>query len=377
MPEEALSPIPALLAGADVLVCCGSGGVGKTTTAAALGLEAARQGRRAVVVTIDPAKRLADALGVPGGLGNDPVRIPLGDVDAEGDVGGQVEGGGQLWALMLDTATTFDGLVTANAADEAQAERILANRFYRNVAGSLSGTQEYMAAERLHALHSDPRFDLVIVDTPPTRNALDFLDAPGTLARFIDHPLFRLMMMPTRRGLKVLNIATQPVLKTIGKVVGGDVVADAVAFFQAFAGMETGFRHRADEVITLLHGPRTRYLLVASPRADTVGEARFFAGRLQEKELAVAAVVVNRCTPDFGAPPARRPRGADAAALHDNLAELHATAEVERAHVATLLGDTAIADGTPTVFVPTLPSDVHTLEGLAAIRGFLHDGPTR
>jgi len=218
---------------------------------------------------------------------------------------------------------------------------------------------------------------LVIVDTPPTRNALDFLDAPGTLARFIDHPLFRLMMMPTRRGLKVLNIATQPVLKTIGKVVGGDVVADAVAFFQAFAGMETGFRHRADEVITLLHGPRTRYLLVASPRADTVGEARFFAGRLQEKELAVAAVVVNRCTPDFGAPPARRPRGTAAAALHDNLAELHATAEVERAHVGTLLGDTAIADGTPTVFVPTLPSDVHTLDGLAAIRGFLHDGPSR
>ncbi len=381
--------IPSLLAGTDVLVCCGSGGVGKTTTAAALGLEAARQGRRAVVVTIDPAKRLADALGVPGGLGNDPVRIPLepggsgstGSTTTAASTGtgstGTATTTGELWALMLDTASTFDGLVQANAATPEQAERIIANRFYRNIAGSLSGTQEYMAAERLHALHADPRFDLVIVDTPPTRNALDFLDAPGTLARFLDHPLFRLMMMPTRRGLKVLNLATQPVLRTIGKVVGGDVVADAIAFFQAFAGMETGFRRRADEVITLLHGDRTRYLLVASPREDTIEEARFFARRLGEKALPVAAVVVNRCTPDFGPASGKRPRAAAAAALHDNLAELHATATTERHHAAALLTDHAVPPGTPTVFVPTLPTDVHTLAALEAVRGFLHDGATR
>ncbi len=209
---------------------------------------------------------------------------------------------------MLDTATTFDGLVRANAADEEQAERILANGFYRNVAGSLSGTQEYMAAERLHALHHDPRFDLVIVDTPPTRNALDFLDAPGTIAQFIDHPLFKLLMMPTRRGLKVLNIAAQPILRTIGKVVGGDVLADAVAFFQAFAGMETGFRQRADDVMALLHSDVTRFVLVASPRADTIEEACYFADRLAASDLEVAAVVVNRCTPTFGEPPAQRPR---------------------------------------------------------------------
>ena len=163
-----MTTLAAHLAAAEVVICCGSGGVGKTTTAAALGLEAARSGRRAVVITIDPAKRLADALGVPGGLGNDPLRLA-------------VPGSGELWALMLDTATTFDGLVRSNAADAEQAERILANGFYRNVAGSLSGTQEYMAAERLHALHLDPRFDLVIVDTPPTRSALDFLDAPMSL----------------------------------------------------------------------------------------------------------------------------------------------------------------------------------------------------
>jgi anion-transporting ArsA/GET3 family ATPase len=348
------------VADAEVLVCCGSGGVGKTTVAAALGLQAALLGRR---VTIDPAKRLADALGVPGGLTNDPSRLP-------------VEGPGELWALMLDTASTFDGLVRANAENEEQAERILANRFYRNVAGSLSGTQEYMAAERLHALHLDERFDLVIVDTPPTRNALDFLDAPNTLARFIDHPLFKMLMLPTRRGLKVLNLAAQPVLRTIGRVVGGDVLADAVAFFQAFSGMETGFRERADEVIVLLASDTTRFILVASPRADTIEEAQYFAGRLQRGGLEVGAVVVNRCTPTFESAPARRPRNADLVLLYDNLVALQATAATERAHTADLLADTAVPPGVHTTFVPTLPGDVHTMESLLAIRSLLFP-PTR
>lgn len=355
---EVMPTLEEHLASAAVVVCCGSGGVGKTTTAAALGMEAAILGRRAVVVTIDPAKRLADALGVPGGLTNDPVRL-------------DVPGPGELWALMLDTATTFDGLVRANAADDEQAERILANRFYRNVAGSLSGTQEYMAAERLHALHLDPRFDLVIVDTPPTRNALDFLDAPNTLSRFIDHPLFKMLMLPTRRGLKVLNVAAQPVLRTIGKVVGGDVLADAVAFFQAFSGMETGFRERADDVITLLAGPTTRFVLVASPRADTIAEAQFFAGRLRRSGMEVGAVVVNRCTPTFGPPPARRPRSAEKVALYENLLELHTTADTERRQADELLADSALPAGVHTSYVPMLPGDVHSMDALAAIRSLL------
>ncbi|MCY7300959.1 MAG: AAA family ATPase [Ilumatobacteraceae bacterium] len=348
------------IARADVLVCCGSGGVGKTTSAAALGLQAALLGRRAVVVTIDPAKRLADALGVPGGLSNEPTKL-------------DVPGDGELWALMLDTATTFDGLVRANAADPEQAERILANGFYRNVAGSLSGTQEYMAAERLHALHNDERFDLVIVDTPPTRNALDFLDAPGTIAKFIDHPLFKLLMMPTRRGMKVLNIAAQPILRTFGKVVGGDVLADAVAFFQAFGGMETGFRQRADEVMALLHSEVTRFVLVASPRADTIEEACYFANRLAASDLEVAAVIVNRCTPTFGEPPARRPRSVATAALYDNLVELRTNAVTERSQAADLLVATGVPDGTHTTWVQTLPGDVHTLDALSTIRGILFD----
>ncbi|MFN8021456.1 MAG: ArsA-related P-loop ATPase [Acidimicrobiales bacterium] len=350
------------LDGAEVVVCCGSGGVGKTTTAAVLGLELARRGRRVVVVTIDPAKRLADALGMPGGLGNDPAQLDLGARDGSDGTAAL----GELWAMMLDTAATFDGLVRAHAPTPEQAERILGNRFYRNIAGALSGTQEYMAAERLHALHDDPRFDVVIVDTPPTRNALDFLEAPGTLARFLDHPLFKLLMMPTRRGLKVLNVAAQPVLRTIGKVVGGDVLADAIAFFQAFDGMETGFRDRADEVMALLRSGHTRYVLVAAPQRDTIDEARYFAGRLGEASLAVSALVVNRSTPRFGRPAGRRTKAE--AALWANLDELVAISEAEHEQLAPLVAD---AGGAPVCWVPMLSGDVHDLDGLHQIRRLL------
>jgi len=322
------------ISSAQVVVCCGSGGVGKTTVAAALGLQAARMGRR----------------------GNEPIRL---GIDAPGE----------LWALMLDTASTFDGLVSANAETPEQAERILNNGFYRNIAGSLSGTQEYMAAERLHALHGDERFDLVIIDTPPTRNALDFLDAPNTLTKFIDHPLFKMLMLPTRRGLKVLNVAAQPILRTIGKVVGGDALADAIAFFQAFAGMETGFRRRAEEVMTLLHDDVSRFVLVASPRADTIEEARYFADRLQRSNLAVAATVVNRCTPTFGDLPAIRPDEPELAALYDNLAELKAAAVAEREQASALLAEEAVH----TTWVATLPGDVHSLAALGTIRSMLFD----
>jgi anion-transporting ArsA/GET3 family ATPase len=352
-----MSELDALVATAEVVVCCGSGGVGKTTTAAALGLQAARIGRRCVVVTIDPAKRLADALGVPGGLTNDPIQLA-------------VDGPGELWALMLDTATTFDGLVTSNAANPEQAARILGNSFYRNIAGSLGGTQEYMAAERLLALHLDTRFDIVIVDTPPTRNALDFLDAPRTLARFLDHPVFKLMMMPTRRGLRVLGILSQPLLRSIGKVIGTEVLADALAFFQAFDGMETGFRKRADDVIELLHGETTGFVLVASPRVDTINEARFFADRLVDKDLGVAAIIVNRATPDFGEPVGRRPRGVAEASLYDNQAQLHTLAVGEREHITPLVAET----GRQPTWVALLPGDVHDLEALDTIRALLFTG---
>ena len=167
---------------------------------------------------------------------------------------------------MLDTKSTFDDLVTTYAADEEQAERILANRFYRNISGALSGTQEYMAMEKLYELHADSDFDLVVVDTPPTRHALDFIDAPRRLTRFLDHRLYRVLTAPTRGVMRAVNAAAQTFMRSVSKVVGADVFDDAIAFFQAFEGMEAGFKERADKVLQLLSDPSTAFVLVASPR---------------------------------------------------------------------------------------------------------------
>jgi len=358
-----------------VIVCCGSGGVGKTTTAAVMGLEAARRGRRAVVVTIDPARRLADALGLEGGLASEPQRIEL-------DSGADSTGDGELWAMMLDTAATFDGLVRRHADSAEQIDRILTNSFYRNIAGALSGTQEYMAAETLHQLHGDDRFDLVIVDTPPSRNALDFLEAPGVLARFLDHRLFRLLMLPTRGGLKVLGTATQPILKAIGKVVGSDVLADSVAFFQAFAGMETGFRERADDVVRLIRAPETSFVVVASPHHDTIGEAVWFATQLVGQGVGVHSAIVNRAHPAFGhgtatdaadAAAAARTAGADdLGVLWDNVAALRTMRDLELDVIAPLAD---IVGVDRLVVLPLLDGDVHDLDGLMVMAGHLFDHP--
>ncbi len=371
MSTTQLSALDIVLRDAEIIVSCGSGGVGKTTAAAAIAMHAAALGKRVVVVTIDPARRLADALGLADGLSNEPTRVHL-------DLEPNATAFGELWAMMLDPATTFDGLVRQYAETPERAERILANAFYHNIAGALSGTQEYMAAEKLYQLHSDHRFDLVVVDTPPTRNALDFLDAPATLTRFINHRLFRLLMLPARKGLKVLNVAAQPVLRTIGKVVGGDVLADAIAFFQAFEGMETGFRDRADSVSELLHSSITHYVLVASARHDTVEEARYFAARLADSKLSVTAVIVNRLQPRFGDATAEQALAAAATAetagdhnlagLWRNLAELRALADAEEGVIAPLIADTG---NTAIHRVPLLADDVHDLGGLREIAGHL------
>ena len=373
-----ITPIGAdgdVIGASSVIVCCGSGGVGKTTTAAVLGLEAARRGRRAVVVTIDPARRLADALGLADGLASVPQRIDL-DTDEAWTPGGE------LWAMMLDTAATFDGLVRRHADSEEQIERILTNPFYRNIAGALSGTQEYMAAETLHELHGDDRFDLVIVDTPPSRNALDFLEAPGVLARFLDHRLFRLLMLPTRGGLRVIGTATQPILKAIGKVVGSDVLADSVAFFQAFAGMETGFRERADDVVRLIRAPETSFVVVAAPRHDTIDEAVWFANQLVDQGVGVTSAIVNRAHPEFGArsatdaitaaAEARRNGDETLGLLWDNVAALRTMRDLELSVIAPLA---EIVGGERLVVLPLLDSDVHDLAGLMVIAAHLFDHP--
>lgn len=350
-------PLPApddtmarIVADARVVVCCGSGGVGKTTTAAVLGRGAARRGRRVVVVTIDPARRLADALGMEGGLSDEPTRVPVDGVAP----------GGELWAMMLDARRTFERVVRRHAASPEQADRIVGNRFFGNLAGALSGTQEYMATEVLHELHGDPRFDLVVVDTPPSRHALDFLEAPGVLSRFLRHPVFRMMMLPTRAGLRVMSVATQPLLRTVGRVVGTEALADTVAFFQAFAGMEAGFRERAAAVGELLLDDTTRFVLVASPQPDTIDEAAWFADQLSSRGFRVAATVVNRMQPTFGvALDARLPDGP----RWTDLARLRDRAAAERASLTPLIGP----QRPPLVLVPRLARDVHGADGLDAL----------
>lgn len=344
-----------------MMVCCGPGGVGKTTVAAALALEGARQGRRTVVVTIDPARRLADALGA-GSLGDAPTLI-AGDWP------------GELWALMLDTRSTFDGLVNRYAPSAAQAEAILANRFYRNIAGALSGTQEYMAAEKLYELHAENRFDLVVVDTPPTRNALDFVDAPRRLTGFLENRIFRLVMLPARTSIWAFNVASQSILRVISRVVGSDLVADAIAFFQAFEGMEDGFRQRAQRVRDLLVDPATAFVVVSAPRHDALRETDFLIGRLRDSGVAIEGLVANRVHPRFGSVPtatieerARTLEGTPLGALFANLADLQGLADAEE---ACLLGLADHLSAQPLARVPMLDADVHDLAGLARVADYL------
>lgn len=350
-----------LLDRASILICTGSGGVGKTTSAAVMALRGARAGRKAVVVTIDPAKRLADALGLAG-LTNQPALI-------EGDWPGE------LWALMLDTKGTFDDLVRKHANDVDQAERILHNRFYRNISGALSGTQEYMAMEKLYELHEEHDFDLVVVDTPPTRNALDFLDAPRRLTRFLDHRLYRILMAPTRGVVKAVGFATQAFLRTVSKAVGGEVVDDAITFFSAFEGMEEGFKSRAAKVLDLLTHDETAFILVTAPRPDVVNEASFFARKLADSDIPVRALVVNRVHPRFGSgsPVELRERArtyaqTDLGALYANLADFASISANEEEHLEGLSAEVAPA---PVIRVPYLASDVHDIEGLETVGAWL------
>lgn len=346
--------LDSVLASSRVVVVAGSGGVGKTTVSAAMAAQAALDGRRVAVVTIDPAKRLADALGFGAGrpIGNDPVRIPLDGAR------------GELWALMLDTRSTFDALVDRYSPSADQAERIRSNLFYRNISGALSGTQEYMAAEKLYELHGDDRFDLVVVDTPPTRQALDFLSAPARLRRFIDHPLYRIVIAPSSLGLRAVNAVSQPVLRTIARVVGAQALDDALAFFRAFQGLDAGFRQRAHDVDRVLHESTTTYVVVTSAQAEPVAEATYFIDQLESQGVATSLVVANRLLPDFGSP--------DDVALdvpdpmRENLGELVAERAAEESTLAPLRSRLAETPWIRVELVPELLDERH--DTLAAIR---------
>jgi anion-transporting ArsA/GET3 family ATPase len=276
-----------------VIVCVGTGGVGKTTTAAALALAAARRGRRTVVLTIDPARRLADTLG-GGPLDNTPRPV-------DGSDGRDPSSPGELWATMLDPKATFDDLVRRHAADAAQAERILANRLYGSISTSLGGVQEYMAMEKLHELHGDRRFDLVVVDTPPSANVLALLGSPRLLGRLFDSWLYR-SLVPSTRAARVASGVLQGVVRPLTRLVGAPVIDEAVGFFRSFEGMEDGFRKRADRTLAVLRGPETAFVLVTAPGSDALAEAETLTRDLGRAGAAPVGMVVNLVTPTFAAP---------------------------------------------------------------------------
>lgn len=269
-----------------IVVCCGSGGVGKTTTAAALGLRAAERGRKVVVLTIDPARRLAQSMGIDS-LDNTPRRVKGIDDSA----------GGELHAMMLDMKRTFDEIVEAHA-DAERAAAILGNPFYQSLSAGFAGTQEYMAMEKLGQLRSRDEWDLIVVDTPPSRSALDFLDAPKRLGSFLDGKLIRVLLAPAkvggRAGMKFLNVGMSMMTGALGKVLGGQLLKDVQTFVAAMDSMFGGFRTRADATYKLLQAPGTAFLVVAAPERDALREAAYFVERLAAEDMPLAGLVLNR-----------------------------------------------------------------------------------
>jgi anion-transporting ArsA/GET3 family ATPase len=359
-----------------VLVTCGSGGVGKTTTAAALALRAAEQGRRVVVLTIDPARRLAQALGLSE-LDNTPRLV-------EGI--GSSDSGGALLAMMLDMKRTFDEVVSANTT-AAKAEQIFANPFYQSLSASFAGTQEYMAMEKLSQLraqlveHGD--WDLIVVDTPPSRSALDFLDAPQRLGRFLDGRMIRLLTAPARAGgkayLKMVSASFSVFTKVLNKILGNDLLLNVSAFVASLETMFGGFRERAEQTYQLLKAPGTAFLVVSSPEPDALREASFFVERLQQEQMPLAGLVLNRMrgtrvglSASRAAEAAERlagsPDQSEAVRLTATALLVHAESAEAARHDRSMVARFGAAH--PDVAqqqVPALPTDVHDLAGLRTV----------
>jgi anion-transporting ArsA/GET3 family ATPase len=373
--DRAASKLDGIVGSARIVVCCGSGGVGKTSTAAAVALRGAELGRRTCVLTIDPARRLAQSLGLDV-LSNEP--RPVGGKSFAS------RGPGGLDAMMLDMRRTFDDVIERYARDDEQAERILGNRFYQRLSSTLAGTQEYMAMEKLYELHEDGHYELLVVDTPPTRSALDFLDAPEHLNELLDARAFRLLVAPAQRVgrgyLKGLNFATTTMTRLVRRLTGSELLAEVAEFFAAFEGMYDGFKDRARRVYELLKHPETAFVVVATPDRAALREAAYFAGRLAEDGMPLGALVVNRihrASTVRKVSAAARDRlaagGADARLLADLLDQhevLQRLAVGERDRIAALAGSLS---GVDLVEVPLLADDVHDLAGLRRLGGYLFD----
>jgi anion-transporting ArsA/GET3 family ATPase len=346
----------------EVVICAGSGGVGKTTISAAIAAGMAARGKTAAVLTIDPARRLANSLGLPE-LGNEERQV-------------QMDAPGELWAMMLDAKRTFDDLVETYAPDEATRDAVLSNPIYRELSNAVAGSQEYMAMEKLHELHQEGRYDLLVLDTPPTRNALDFLDAPRRLARFIDSRSLSFFRAGSRAGFGLVGRGTGMVFSVMKRATGVDLLQDLADFFNAFGDMADGFRERAARVDALIGDRRTTFLLVTSPRATAIEEATYFSRKLREDDLPFGGVIVNRVREPIQAPddPELERELADllepklAGKVVRNLEEHRRLAERDARNVAALrkrLGRK------PILTVPELRGDVHDLEGLEAVNEHL------
>ncbi len=373
MTPTSASPLEPIVGSAAIVVCCGSGGVGKTSTAAALALRGAELGRRTCVLTIDPAKRLAQALGLDL-LSNEPKPVS--------GKGLPTAGPGSLDATMLDMRRTFDGIIERYARDEEQAERILANRFYQRLSSTLAGTHEYMAMEKLYELHESGRYELLVVDTPPTRSALDFLDAPTHLNELLDARALRLLIGPAQRVGRTymagLNFATNTMARMIRRLTGSELLAEVGEFFAAFEGMYDGFKERAKRVYELLEHPGTAFVVVATPDQVALREAAYFAGRLASGRMPLGALVVNRVhraapVPEVPAEALERLQGDGAdgrllATLLEQHRALETLAATERRRIAGLA---EAVPGASVVEVPLLADDVHDIPGLRRLGAHL------
>jgi anion-transporting ArsA/GET3 family ATPase len=345
-----------------VVVCCGAGGVGKTTTAAAMALRAAEYGRTVVVLTIDPAKRLAQALGIKD-LGNTPQRVPLAP-----------EVPGELHAMMLDMRRTFDEMVIQYSGRE-RGEAILDNQFYQTVATSLAGTQEYMAMEKLGQLLAQDKWDLIVVDTPPSRNALDFLDAPQRLGSFMDSRLWRLLLAPGRGIGRLVTGAVGLAMKALSTVLGSQMLSDAAGFVQMLDTTFGGFREKADRTYELLKRRGTQFVVISAAEPDALREASFFVDRLSQEHMPLAGLILNRTHPtlsdlhaDKAVEAAEEIEKKDPDALTAAVLHVHADrAMTAKREIRLLSRFTGANPHVAIVGVPSLPFDVSDLEALRAI----------
>ena len=360
-----------MLEGKRVCVCAGSGGVGKTTTSAAIALGMAARGAKVAVVTIDPANRLADALGLEQ-LGNEPRRVSRERLAA-----GPLEVRGELWAMMLDPKRTFDELIERIAPDPGRAEEIKANRVYRELSTAVSGSQELTAIAKLYELDQENEFDVLVLDTPPSRNALEFLDAPGRLNSFLEGKALKAFMKPTGVGFRVLGRGALPLLGGLRKITGIDLISDLSVFFGLLGDMTNDFSQRAAQVEQLLRADTTAFVLVTSAAREAVDEAIWFGERLASDGLPFAGVIVNRVHHDLLGD--REPRELSAALARtltpslagrvaDNFRDYHVLATRDDQNLSRLATQ---LDSRRLLLVPQLDDDVHDIEGLARVHQYL------